>query len=102
MRELITDFMRLYPQPDGSVRIPLGFAGQAPDLEGLAEGERVRFVDPGQLEAEGIVRSETDGNVPASAVGGASCPTDTEPHTILAPRPLRATPSSRGVTTPDL
>lgn len=58
MREIYVDFMRLYDQPDGSIRLPLGFADQALDLDGLTDNERVRFVDPGSLTAEGTVVSE--------------------------------------------
>ena len=59
MREVFSDFMRFDRLPDGRIRIPLGTADVADDLKGLHEGERVRVCYPGNLEAEGVVDSES-------------------------------------------
>jgi hypothetical protein len=58
MRELFNDFMQLERRSDGTVRIPLGAEQSSPELAGLAEGEHVRLIYPGNLLAEAIAESE--------------------------------------------
>lgn len=59
LHEVFSDFVIRRPQPDGTVRIPLGTASaDAPDLLGLHDGERVLLVMPGELRAEATVVGE--------------------------------------------
>ena len=55
MRKIFNDFTKLEQAPDGSVRIPLGAEQVSPELVGLADGERVRLVYPGELVADATV-----------------------------------------------
>lgn len=61
MREVFSDFFRRETLPDGRVRIPLGAEQDVPDLRGLHDGEEVRLVLPGELTAQGLVESVTQG-----------------------------------------
>lgn len=61
MRSIFADFSDLahhtLPGERGP-RVPLGFEGTDADLMGLLEGEEVLLVEPGEVEAPGIVISE--------------------------------------------
>jgi len=59
LREVFSDFFVRHPQPDGTVRIPLGTSERMPDLRGLRKGERVLLVMPGELQAEATVTNES-------------------------------------------
>lgn len=58
MRDVFSDFMLVHPLPDGRVRIALGTVETADDLAGLRDGDRVRLVYPGNLEAEATIETE--------------------------------------------
>lgn len=61
MRSIFADFSDLahHTRPgERGPRMPLGFEGADADLTGLCEGEEVLLVEPGEVEAPGIVISE--------------------------------------------
>lgn len=61
MRSIFADFSDLahHTRPgERGPRVPLGFEGADADLTGLREGENVLLVEPGEIEAPGIVISE--------------------------------------------
>ena len=58
MREVFSDFMLVHPLPDGRVRVALGTAETANDLVGLRAGDHVKFVYPGNLEADATIETE--------------------------------------------
>lgn len=58
LREVFSDFMLTHLLPDGRLRIALGTAETAGDLVGLRDGDVVKLVYPGNLEAEATIETE--------------------------------------------
>jgi hypothetical protein len=61
MREVFADFARLQDRPDLGLSVLLGREDRNPELSGLATGERILLVEPGDLYAMGTAACTESG-----------------------------------------
>ncbi len=59
MRQIIADFSRLEEREEIGLSILLGSENSRPELRELQENEEVLFIEPENIQAVGIARSQT-------------------------------------------